>query len=94
MVVDHDIYMIYMLSDRLLMFEGKPMARGEVHGPFDMRQGMNRLLKSIGITFRRDDETKRPRVNKLDCNWTGGRRLRGSIIMVQVKTYFSEYTPS
>ncbi|MCZ7383496.1 MAG: ribosome biogenesis/translation initiation ATPase RLI, partial [Candidatus Methanoperedens sp.] len=65
MVVDHDIYMIDMLSDRLLVFEGEPMKRGEVHGPFDMRQGMNRFLKGIGITFRRDEETKRPRVNKL-----------------------------
>jgi ATP-binding cassette subfamily E protein 1 len=66
MVVDHDIYMIDMLSDRLLVFEGEPMKRGEVHGPFDMRQGMNRFLKGIGITFRRDEETKRPRVNKPD----------------------------
>ena len=66
MVVDHDIYMIDMLSDRLLVFEGMPMKRGEVHGPFSMREGMNRFLKSIGITFRRDEETKRPRVNKLN----------------------------
>ena len=65
MVVDHDIYMIDMLSDRLLVFEGQPMVRGEVHGPFDMREGMNRFLENIGITFRRDEETRRPRVNKL-----------------------------
>ncbi len=64
MVVDHDIYMIDMLSDGLLVFEGQPMARGEVHGPFNMREGMNRFLRNIGITFRRDEETKRPRVNK------------------------------
>ncbi len=64
MVVDHDIYMIDMLSDSLLVFEGQPMVRGEVHGPFDMREGMNRFLRNIGITFRRDEETKRPRVNK------------------------------
>ncbi|NJD78460.1 MAG: ribosome biogenesis/translation initiation ATPase RLI [Candidatus Methanoperedens sp.] len=64
MVVDHDIYMIDMLSDNLLVFEGQPMVRGEVHGPFDMRVGMNRFLRNIGITFRRDEETKRPRVNK------------------------------
>src|SRR3990170_2885389 len=34
MVVDHDIYMIDMLSDRILVFEGKPMVSGDVHGPF------------------------------------------------------------
>jgi ATP-binding cassette subfamily E protein 1 len=27
---------------------------------------MNRFLSDVGITFRRDKETKRPRVNKYD----------------------------
>jgi len=39
MVVDHDIYMIDMLSDRILVFEGQPMVKGDVHGPFNMRDG-------------------------------------------------------
>lgn len=66
-----------MLSDRLLVFEGKPMVRGEVHGPFDMREGMNRFLKNIGITFRRDEETKRPRVNKLDSQLDRTQKAEG-----------------
>ncbi len=77
MVVDHDIYMIDMLSDRLLVFDGKPMVRGEVHGPFNMREGMNRFLKNIGITFRRDEETKRPRVNKLDSRLDRAQKAEG-----------------
>jgi ATP-binding cassette subfamily E protein 1 len=77
MVVDHDIYMIDMLSDRLLVFEGTPIVRGEVHGPFDMREGMNRFLKGIGITFRRDEETKRPRVNKLGSQLDRGHKAEG-----------------
>jgi ATP-binding cassette subfamily E protein 1 len=67
-VIDHDIYMIDLLSDRLLVFDGEPGVRGEVHGPFDMRTGMNRFLASLDITFRRDEETRRPRVNKADSN--------------------------
>lgn len=63
-VIDHDIYMIDLLSDRLLVFDGEPGVHGEVHGPFSMREGMNRFLASLDITFRRDEETKRPRVNK------------------------------
>ncbi len=31
-----------------------------------MRDGMNRFLKMVGITFRRDADTNRPRINKLD----------------------------
>ncbi len=77
MVVDHDIYMIDMLSDRLLVFEGEPMKSGEVHGPFNMREGMNRFLKGIGITFRRDEETKRPRVNKLDSQLDRKQKAEG-----------------
>lgn len=77
MVVDHDIYMIDMLSDRLLVFEGQPMVKGDVHGPFNMRDGMNRFLKNIGITFRRDEETKRPRVNKLDSRLDRAQKSEG-----------------
>jgi ATP-binding cassette subfamily E protein 1 len=66
MVVDHDIYMIDMLSQRLMVFEGKPAVYGEAHGPFSMQDGMNRFLKNLNITFRRDEETRRPRVNNLD----------------------------
>lgn len=68
MVVDHDIYMIDMLSERLMVLSGKPAVRGEIHGPFSMREGMNLFLKNLNITFRRDDETRRPRVNKPDSN--------------------------
>ena len=64
-VIDHDTYMIDLLSDRLLVFEGVPAVHGEVFGPFDLREGMNRFLRNLGITFRRDEETKRPRINKM-----------------------------
>jgi ATP-binding cassette subfamily E protein 1 len=77
MVVDHDIYMIDMLSDRLLVFEGQPMVKGDVHGPFNMRDGMNRFLNNIGITFRRDEETKRPRVNKPDSRLDRAQKSEG-----------------
>jgi len=46
-VVDHDIYMIDMLSDRLLVFEpGRLIGEGEVTRPFNMREGMNRFLRT------------------------------------------------
>jgi ATP-binding cassette subfamily E protein 1 len=68
LVIDHDIYMIDLLSDRLLVFDGEPGVRGEAHGPFEMREGMNRFLSNLDITFRRDEETRRPRVNKPESN--------------------------
>jgi ATP-binding cassette subfamily E protein 1 len=64
LVVDHDIYLIDLLAERLMVFEGEPGKTGIAHTPLDMREGMNAFLKSINITFRRDEETHRPRVNK------------------------------
>jgi ATP-binding cassette subfamily E protein 1 len=64
LVVDHDIYLIDLLSEKLMVFEGEQGKRGVAHPPVRMREGMNRFLASIGITFRRDEDTHRPRVNK------------------------------
>ncbi len=64
LLVDHDIYMIDLASERLMVFSGSPGHCGKAEGPFDMHEGMNRFLKAIGITFRRDEDTHRPRVNK------------------------------
>ena len=64
MVIDHDIYMIDLLSDRLLVFEGEPAERGVAANPQGMREGMNDFLSNLDITFRRDERTSRPRINK------------------------------
>ena len=64
MVIDHDIYFIDIVSDSLLVFEGKGGAQGHAHGPMALRQGMNRFLEQVDVTFRRDHESHRPRINK------------------------------
>ena len=66
LIVDHDLLFIDYISDRLIVFDGKPAIEGNATGPFDMEQGMNKFLKDLGITLRRDPESNRPRVNKLD----------------------------
>ncbi|MFC7249567.1 ribosome biogenesis/translation initiation ATPase RLI [Halomicroarcula sp. GCM10025324] len=64
LVIDHDIYMIDLLADRLLVFEGEPAKRGRATPPQGMREGMNEFLENLDITFRRDERTSRPRINK------------------------------
>jgi len=66
MIVDHDVYFIDMISDALIVFDGEPGEKGHAQGPFSLHEGMNRFLKDVNITFRRDEDTKRPRVNKPD----------------------------
>ncbi|SEO52550.1 ATP-binding cassette, sub-family E, member 1 [Halogranum amylolyticum] len=64
MVIDHDIYMIDLLADRLMVFDGEPAQHGHASKPQEMRAGMNDFLADLDITFRRDERTGRPRINK------------------------------
>ncbi|MFN3383527.1 MAG: ribosome biogenesis/translation initiation ATPase RLI [Archaeoglobaceae archaeon] len=77
LVVDHDIYFIDMVSDRILLFDGEPGKIGLAKHPMGMREGMNAFLSRLGITFRRDEETKRPRVNKLDSKLDREQKAMG-----------------
>jgi len=63
-VVEHDIIVQDFVADRLMVFSGQPGVRGHASSPMSLRDGMNTFLREIGITFRRDPDTKRPRVNK------------------------------
>ena len=66
LIVDHDIVFIDYISDRAMVFDGVPGLNGHASKPTDLRSAMNEFLGNLNITFRRDKETKRPRVNKLD----------------------------
>ncbi|MFW6304430.1 MAG: ribosome biogenesis/translation initiation ATPase RLI [Candidatus Saliniplasma sp.] len=64
LVIDHDIYLIDLIADRLQVFSGIPGEHGHAGQPLSMREGMNEFLKDLDITFRRDPDTGRPRINK------------------------------
>ncbi|HLC73443.1 MAG TPA: ribosome biogenesis/translation initiation ATPase RLI [Candidatus Nanoarchaeia archaeon] len=63
-VVDHDVQFIDYIADSMLVFEGSSGKKGTVYGPVEKKEGMNRVLKDLGITYRRDKTTNRPRINK------------------------------
>jgi len=77
MVIDHDIYMIDLLADRLLVFDGDPARRGRAGPPQGMREGMNDFLSNLDITFRRDERTARPRINKPDSQLDREQKAAG-----------------
>ena len=64
LVVDHDLLFLDYVSDKLLVFSGKPAISGNVSGPFAMEEGMNSLLSHLQISLRRDEFSHRPRINK------------------------------
>lgn len=63
-VIDHDVYFIDIVSDTLLVFEGEGGKNGNAEGPFNLREGMNRFIGDVDVTFRRDHDSGRPRINK------------------------------
>jgi len=77
LVVDHDTYFLDMVSDSMMVFSGSPGADGRGKGPYDMRTGMNMFLKEVDVTFRRDNETQRPRINKPDSRLDKEQKSRG-----------------
>ncbi|MDI6719538.1 MAG: ribosome biogenesis/translation initiation ATPase RLI [Methanomicrobiales archaeon] len=84
LVIDHDIYLIDMISERMMVFSGTPGVSGEALGPFEMEEGMNRFLREIGITFRRD-RSGRPRINKPGSFLDREQRARGEYYYSEAK---------
>lgn len=64
LIVDHDLLFIDYIAEKLTVFMGKPAIHGTAQGPYSMAAGMNLFLTDLGITFRRDEESRRPRINK------------------------------
>jgi ATP-binding cassette, sub-family E, member 1 len=54
------------LADRVIVFEGTPSKKTLATTPQSLLTGMNMFLKSLKITFRRDPENSRPRINKAE----------------------------
>ena len=63
-VVEHDLQVVDAIADRIFLFTGKPGVQGVTEGPFNKRQGMNKFLALLDVTFRRDADTGRARINK------------------------------
>ena len=67
-IVDHDMQLIDLVADSLMIFSGNPGEQGIVESPTNKEIGMNKFLENLSVTYRRDENTGRPRINKL-----GGR---------------------
>jgi len=87
-VVDHDLMVIDFVSTRLIVFCGEPGVYGIANSPTSLRDGMNKFLKEIGITFRRDPTTLRPRANKLNSQIDKYQKSIGEYYYITPEKYF------
>eukprot|EP00294_Goniomonas_avonlea_P016058 CAMPEP_0114563472 /NCGR_PEP_ID=MMETSP0114-20121206/13128_1 /TAXON_ID=31324 /ORGANISM="Goniomonas sp, Strain m" /LENGTH=608 /DNA_ID=CAMNT_0001749321 /DNA_START=27 /DNA_END=1853 /DNA_ORIENTATION=+ len=65
-VVEHDFIMATYLADQVVVYEGTPSVDCTANSPQSLLTGMNQFLQQLEITFRRDPENYRPRINKMD----------------------------
>tara|TARA_B100000401_G_scaffold204884_1_gene138250 strand:+ start:292 stop:2136 length:1845 start_codon:yes stop_codon:yes gene_type:complete len=65
-IVEHDFIMATYLADRVVVYSGEPAVEATAHAPCGLLEGMNKFLKHLEITFRRDPSNYRPRINKMD----------------------------
>ena len=84
-VIDHDIQVMDLISDRLMVFTGKPGIQGHATVPLTKEKGMNLFLREIGLTYRRDVNTGRPRVNKPGSKLDREQKERGDYYYVAIK---------
>jgi ATP-binding cassette subfamily E protein 1 len=83
-VVEHDIVAQDFIADRIMVFNGLPSISGRGSAPMQLRDAMNVFLSEMGITFRRDPETKRPRINKLDSKLDKEQKSSGEFYYAAV----------
>jgi ATP-binding cassette subfamily E protein 1 len=79
-IVEHDMIMATYLADRVIVFSGRPGIAAEAHAPESLLTGCNRFLKSLDITFRRDPQTLRPRVNKFQSQLDQDQKAKGEYV--------------
>ncbi|MDE1724819.1 MAG: ribosome biogenesis/translation initiation ATPase RLI [Thaumarchaeota archaeon] len=65
-IIDHDIQLMDLISDSIVIFHGTPGREGHATAPKSKVDGMNEFLRSLDMTYRRDETSMRPRVNKLE----------------------------
>ena len=63
-IIEHDFVMASALSDRVIVYDGKPGIECTAKSPMGLVDGFNVFLKQLDVTFRRDPCNYRPRVNK------------------------------
>jgi ATP-binding cassette, sub-family E, member 1 len=83
LIIDHDIQLIDLVSDSLIIFNGIPGVEGTGSSPITKELGMNEFLKSLNISFRRDETTGRPRVNKEDSRLDRSQKKDGNYYYIK-----------
>ncbi|MBS1268221.1 MAG: Trehalose/maltose import ATP-binding protein MalK [Nitrosopumilus sp.] len=77
-IIDHDLQLMDLVSDSMIIFEGESGKEGVATSPMPKPEAMNRFLKSLDMSFRRDERSLRPRVNKAESRLDKDQKTSGN----------------
>ena len=77
-IIDHDLQLMDLMSDSMIIFEGESGKAGTATSPLPKSEAMNRFLKSLDMSFRRDEKSLRPRVNKIESRLDKDQKASGN----------------
>ena len=82
-IVEHDFIMATYLADRVIVFDGKPSVDAHANKPESLLTGCNRFLRNLDVTFRRDPNSYRPRINKDKSQLDQEQKLAGNYFFLE-----------
>lgn len=82
-IVEHDFIMATYLADRVIVFDGKPSIDARANTPESLLTGCNKFLKNLDVTFRRDPNSFRPRINKYQSQMDQEQKLSGNYFFLE-----------
>ncbi|KAF2145528.1 uncharacterized protein K452DRAFT_121410 [Aplosporella prunicola CBS 121167] len=82
-IVEHDFIMATYLADRVIVFGGQPSKDALAETPESLLTGCNKFLKSLDVTFRRDPNSYRPRINKYNSQMDQEQKLAGNYFFLE-----------
>ena len=89
-IVEHDFIMATYLADKVICFEGIPAKESVCTSPESMISGMNKFLKMMEITFRRDPTNFRPRINKHGSQKDQEQKAAGNFFLMDAEKLTKE----
>ena len=84
-IVEHDFIMATYLADKVIVFDGIPAKEAYCTSPEGLVSGMNKFLKLMDITFRRDPTNFRPRINKLNSQKDQEQKSAGNYFLMEAQ---------
>lgn len=71
------------LADKVIVFDGQPGVEASCSTPEGLVSGMNKFLKMMDITFRRDPTNFRPRINKFASQKDQEQKAAGNYFLME-----------